>query len=222
MRPSGPEVSDVFRALQPKLSELCLSPDKSRIFRSIISCRTASAGAHRELHCDSCGYTEQAYNSCWNRHCPKCRGGDVFGWVRDRLNDLLPVPYFHVVFTLPSELRELVYANKRLLYDAFFAASSETLLTVARNNLLLSLGFFGVLHTWNQELQYHPHIHYLVPGGGLHTDTVAVRPESRSVSSPSACLGSRLLRQVHRAAKGSLPLGAALPAATVSERPWGL
>lgn len=81
------------------------------------------------------------------------------------------MPYFHVVFTVPRELRELVYANKRLLYDALFSASSQTLLTVARNNLSLSLGFFGVLHTWNQELQYHPHVHYVVAGGGLHTDT---------------------------------------------------
>jgi hypothetical protein len=170
MRPTGPEVSDVFRAVQSDLPKLHLSPDKHRIFKAIVSCRTSALGGHFD-QCGDCGHNEQSYNSCLNRHCPKCRGGDVFSWVNNRLGDLLPVPYFHVVFTLPPEFRELVYANKSRLYDTLFESSSETLLDVAKNNLSLALGFFGVLHTWNQELQFHPHMHYLVPGGGLHITT---------------------------------------------------
>ena len=136
MRRTRCEVADIFRAFEPQLSRLHLTPDKLRIIRAIVSCRTAALGGHREERCGSCGHIEQSYNSCWNRHCPKCRGGDVFQWVRDRMDDLLPVPYFHVVFTLPSEFRELALANKSLVYGELFAASSDTLLTVGCNNLL--------------------------------------------------------------------------------------
>lgn len=131
------------------------------------SCRTAVLGGHL-LRCSACDYCEQAYNSCWNRHCPKCQGGAAFAWSAARAAELLPVPYFHLVFTQPHELNELCYANKAVCYDILFRASSETLLDVSRNNLSLHLGFFGVLHTWNQELLYHPHLHYVVPGGGLN------------------------------------------------------
>ncbi len=114
MRPTGPEVADVFRKVVPRLPEFKLSADKHRIFKAIVSCRTAALGAHVRA-CGSCGFIEQpeqAYNSCWNRHCPKCRGGDSFSWVNERMSDLIPVPYFHVVFTLPHELNELVRRTK--------------------------------------------------------------------------------------------------------------
>lgn len=165
------EIAEVFRRLEPRIKDLRLSRDQYRIFRSIVSCRTSVLGGHINL-CDRCGYKEQSYNSCWNRHCPKCQGGAAFSWVNERSAELLPVPYFHLVFTLPHELNELCYTNKRLMYELLFRASSETLLTVSKKNLGLSVGFFGVLHSWNQELRYHPHLHYLVPGGGIDSSGV--------------------------------------------------
>lgn len=164
----GLEVADIFRRIQPKISELFLSADKYRVFRAIVACRTAELGGHLN-RCGRCGYEEQSYNSCWNRHCPKCRGGEAFAWVAERAEELLPVSYFHVVFTIPQELRTLCYANKRICYEIFYKASSATLLEVSQNNLGLTPGFFGVLHTWNQELNYHPHLHYVISGGGINS-----------------------------------------------------
>jgi hypothetical protein len=164
------EVADIFNSLTgSQVSSLRLSPDKRRVFRAITRCRTAELGAH--VHgCKSCGYREQSYNSCLNRHCPKCRGGVSFEWVQARREELLPVSYYHVVFTLPSELRQLCYANKRLMYDLLFRASNEALCAAAQRREQLKLGSFGILHTWNQELQYHPHVHYVVAAGGLSAD----------------------------------------------------
>lgn len=139
------------------------------MLRAILACRTSQLGGHINT-CNQCGHEEQSYNSCWNRHCPKCRGGSVFDWVSKREEDLLPVPYFHVVFTLPSQLRDICYQNKRVVYDLLFRASADALQAVAKTKLGATLGFFGVLHTWNQELQYHPHIHYVVPAGGISLD----------------------------------------------------
>lgn len=139
------------------------------MYQAIVRCRTSALGGH-VTQCRECGHREQSYNSCWNRHCPKCQGGAAFSWASNRMQELLPVPYYHVVFTLPSELRELCYYNKRVMYEILYASSSRTLLDVARNNEGLQLGFLSVLHSWNQELGYHPHIHYIVPGGGLTPD----------------------------------------------------
>lgn len=160
------EVADIFRKIQSKLGAQCLSAEKYRVFRSIVACRTAELGGHIS-RCSGCGHEEQSYNSCWNRHCPKCRGGEAFAWTAARAEELLPVSYFHVVFTIPQELRALCYANKRIFYEILYKASSATLQEVSQNNLGLQPGFFGVLHTWNQELLYHPHLHYVVPGGGI-------------------------------------------------------
>ena len=172
MQTQPPEVADVFRAVVPQLSELNLYNNHKKIFQAIINCRTAKLGAHKKpCNNSECTYEEISYNSCLNRHCPKCKGGEAFSWVNERMNELLPVPYFHVVFTLPSELRELTFANKKLLYNLLFQSSAETLTEISRNNLSIDPGFFGVLHTWNQELMYHPHVHYLVPGGGVCSET---------------------------------------------------
>lgn len=163
------EVADIFRKLEPRISEIHISPDKYRVFRAIVSCRTAALGGHVS-RCGSCGHEEQSYNSCWNRHCPKCQGGAAFQWTESRSAELLPVPYFHVVFTLPHEFQALCYANKRIFYELLYKASSATLKEVSLNNLGLKIGCFGVLHSWNQELEYHPHLHYVVPGGGLDSN----------------------------------------------------
>ena len=156
------DIADIFR----RADSTRLPADQYRSYRAIISCRTAECGAHLR-RCNHCGAEEQSYNSCWNRHCPKCQGSAVFEWVAKRQGELLPVPYFHVVFTLPEEFRALCFANKGQLYELLFRATSKALLTVGQNNHGLRLGFFGVLHTWNQELMFHPHIHYVVPGGGI-------------------------------------------------------
>lgn len=172
------EVADVISAARPQLPLHTLSLAQRRVLQAIESCRTARLGAHVN-ECGKCGHREQSYNSCWNRHCPKCRGGKVFDWVEARAAELLPVAYSHVVFTLPSELRQLCYYNKRVVYDILFQASSEALQAVAERHLGAKLGFFGVLHSWNQELQYHPHAHFVVPSGGLSPDNSAwVRPKS--------------------------------------------
>lgn len=139
--------------------------------RAIEICRTATLGGHVD-ECDRCGRTRNSYNSCRNRHCPKCGSLARARWLHQRQGELLPVPYFHVVFTLPEAIAELALPNKKLLYDLLFRISSETLLTTARNPRYLGaeLGFFGILHTWGQKLLHHPHIHYVIPGGGLAPD----------------------------------------------------
>ena len=162
------EVATVFREVYGGVTPLRLPYSKSRVIEAITSCRTAKLGGHIS-GCYGCGYEEQSYNSCWNRHCPKCNGGAAFQWTEKRLSELLPVKYFHLVFTIPQELRELCYYNKKLFYQLLFESSSRTLLDVGLNNEKVKLGFFGTLHTWNQELEYHPHMHYLVPAGGLTT-----------------------------------------------------
>ncbi len=156
------DIAGIFRLVSPDR----LSADQRRVYQAIVRCRTSALGGHVTL-CQECGRREQSYNSCWNRHCPKCQGGAAFSWASNRMQELLPAPYYHVVFTLPSELRELCYYNKRLMYEILYASSSRTLLDVARNNEGIQLGFLSVLHSWNQELGYHPHIHHIVPGGGL-------------------------------------------------------
>ena len=134
-----------------------------------MNCRTAALGGHI-LECNQCQHCEVSYNSCRNRHCPKCQGHKAQEWVDERSDELLPVPYFHAVFTLPHDLNELVLINKRLMYDLLFKAVSRTLLKVGRNNLKCQLGFFAVLHTWGQTLTLHPHLHVVIPGVGISLD----------------------------------------------------
>ena len=134
-------------------------------------CRTAALGGHRD-QCSDCGHTAISYNSCRNRHCPRCQDNARLRWLQARERELLPTPYVHVVFTLPRELAPLALQNKRLIYNLLFHASAETLLEIARDprHLGAEIGFFSVLHTWDQRLQHHPHVHCVVAAGGLAPD----------------------------------------------------
>jgi hypothetical protein len=128
-------------------------------------CRTAALGGHVD-QCDSCGHLRISYNSCRNRHCPKCQFLRKEKWIEDRTQDLLPIQYFHVVFTIPSELNPLVLRNKKVMYNLLFRSVSETLLQLGNDRLGARIGFIGILHTWGQNLMDHPHIHCIVTGGG--------------------------------------------------------
>jgi hypothetical protein len=142
-----------------------------KVLDAIVRCRTAALGGHRD-QCLRCGHQAISFNSCRNRHCPKCQGNARAKWLAARSAELLPVPYFHVVFTLPHSLSALVLQNKRLLYDLLYRASAATMLELARDpkHLGADIGFLGVLHTWGQNLEHHPHVHYIVPAGGLALD----------------------------------------------------
>jgi hypothetical protein len=166
------EVADIFRqhGYDFRLTH-SLSPEQRRVMRAIERCRTAALGGHVE-QCDACGHQRIAYNSCRNRHCPKCQSLAKARWLQARLDDLLPVEYFHVVFTLPEQLAAVALQNKRVVYNLLFAAASETLRTIAADprHLGADIGFLAVLHTWDQTLRHHPHLHCVVPGGGLSMD----------------------------------------------------
>ena len=142
-----------------------------KVLLAIARCRTAALGGHRD-QCSHCGHSAISYNSCRNRHCPKCQGNARHRWLEARQRELLPTPYVHVVFTLPRELAPLALQNKKVVYDLLFRTSAATLLEVARDprHLGAEIGFFSVLHTWDQRLQHHPHVHCVVPAGGLSLD----------------------------------------------------
>ena len=166
------EVADIFRqhGYDFRLTHP-LSPEQRRVMRAIERCRTAALGGHLE-QCDTCGHQRIAYNSCRNRHCPKCQSLAKARWLEARLADLLPVQYFHVVFTLPEQLASVALQNQRVVYNLLFATVAETLRTIAADprHLGAEIGFLAVLHTWGQTLRHHPHLHCVVPGGGLSVD----------------------------------------------------
>ena len=169
-----PEVADVFRehgAEFIKNSGDSLSAQQMRVLRDLARCRTAALGGHRQ-RCDHCGYEDISYNSCRNRHCPKCQASTRAQWLEKEAANLLDVPYFHLVFTLPAEIGPLALQNRREIYGALFSAASDTLSTIARDpkHLGAEIGFLMVLHTWGQNLLHHPHVHCVVPGGGLSPD----------------------------------------------------
>ena len=145
-----------------------LSTAQRRALKDLVCCRTAALGGHVE-ECDQCGHRRMAYNSCRNRHCPKCQAATRAQWLDARACELLPIEYFHVVFTLPDELGPLTVQNPRVVYGTLFRATAETLLQIAADpkHLGAEIGFLAVLHTWGQNLHLHPHVHCLVPGGGL-------------------------------------------------------
>src|SRR6266478_733847 len=177
------EVADIFRRHGEAFRQARaghLGGIERRVMGAITACRTAVLGGHVE-QCDDCGATRIAYNSCRNRHCPKCQGLARAKWLADRQAELLPVPYFHVVFTLPAPLGEIAFQNKAAVYAILFRAAAETLATIAADprHLGAQLGMTMVLHTWGQTLQHHPHVHCVVPGGGPSLDGtrwVACRP----------------------------------------------
>jgi len=159
-----PEVADILRGYAPVLDRL--GPERRRAVRDITSCRTAAQGGH--LHrCNQCGHEVPLYNSCRNRHCPKCQNLEQARWVERQVRDLLPVHYFHVVFTVPACLQPLFVSDRRRGYALLFAAAWETLSEVCRRRLGATPGVVAVLHTWSQTLVFHPHIHCVVTGGGL-------------------------------------------------------
>src|SRR5215813_1775141 len=134
--------------------------------------RTSLEGYHKTSRCEDCAHTVIAYNSCRNRHCPKCQGAAARAWMAARATELLPVSYFHVVFTLPSAIGDIAYHNKAVIYDLLFTASAETMLTIAADpkHLGARIGFTSVLHSWGSAMTHHPHVHMIVPGGGLSMD----------------------------------------------------
>ncbi len=178
------EVADIFRQCGPSF-RLSHAEGLTRVQRRVMSaielCRTAALGAHLE-QCDACGHQRISYDSCRNRHCPKCQSLARAQWLERRQAELLPeIEYFHVVFTLPEPIAALAYQNKRVLYDLLFRASAETLRTIAADpkHLGAEIGFMTILHTWGQNLLHHPHVHCVVPGGGISPDGerwIACRP----------------------------------------------
>jgi hypothetical protein len=177
------EVADILRRYGADYRaehETSLSTAQRRVMRAITACRTAALGGHVEA-CDSCDHRRIAYNSCRNRHCPKCQALARAQWIEHRQAELLDCPYFHVVFTVPEEIAAIAYQNKAVVYNILFAATAETLRTIGSDpkHLGAEIGFFAVLHTWGQNLTHHPHLHCVVPGGGLSADGqrwIACRP----------------------------------------------
>jgi hypothetical protein len=177
------EVADIFRdhgAAWRAANAGHVSLAQMKVMSAIEGCRTAALGGH-VARCEDCSHTIIAYNSCRNRHCPKCQGAAARTWMEEREAELLPVPYFHVVFTLPSALGDIAYQNKRVIYDLLFKASAETMLTIAADpkHLGARIAITSVLHTWGSAMTHHPHVHMIVPGGGLSADGerwIAARP----------------------------------------------
>ena len=168
------EVADIVRCAGQSFIERSrkwINGQHQKVLLAITRCRTAALGGHRD-QCSDCGHTAISYNSCRNRHCPRCQGNARLRWLQAREGELLPTRYVHVVFTLPRELAPLALQNKRLIYNLLFHASAETLLEIARDprHLGAQIGFFSVLHTWDQRLQHHPHVHCVVAAGGLAPD----------------------------------------------------
>jgi putative transposase/transposase-like zinc-binding protein len=168
------EVADIFRTAGPAYRAAYarhLSLHQLKVMSAIEHCRTATLGGHVEA-CDDCGHWRIAYNSCRNRHCPKCQGAAARTWLAEREADLLPVGYFHVVFTLPAEIAEIAWQNKAVVYDLLFRAASETMMTIAADprHLGARIGITAVLHTWGSAMTHHPHVHMIVPGGGISLD----------------------------------------------------
>src|SRR5215216_1933677 len=174
MHATGLEVADIFRQVGPAYRQDhadSLSRGQRRVMSDIERCRTAALGGHVE-QCDACGHLRISFNSCRSRHCPKCQSLVRAQWLEDRQAELLPVEYFHVVFTVPQEIAAIAYQNKAVVYGILFHATAETLRTIAADpkHLGAEIGFIAILHTWGQNLLHHPHLHCVVPGGGVSPD----------------------------------------------------
>jgi predicted Zn-ribbon and HTH transcriptional regulator len=188
--PDSPwEVADIFRLYgDTYMQTLPVSPAQHKVIRAIMACRTATLGGHAE-QCLQCGFERYAYNSCRNRHCPKCQTVPKAKWVEARQTELLTTPYFHTVWTLPHELNPLILGNQRLLLSLLFRSASETLRQFGRQNLGGQLGAIMVLHTWDQVLKAHFHLHALVPGGALVSDGARWAPTHPNFLFPVKALG---------------------------------
>ena len=168
------EVADIFRSHGPTYRAResgHLSFGQLRVMSAIEACRTAALGGH-VMRCEDCAHIDIAYNSCRNRHCPKCQAAAAYDWLEARRAELLPVPDYHVVFSLPAPIADIAYTNKAVIYDALFKAASEALLTIAADpkHLGAKIGITMVLHSWGSALTHHPHVHCVVPGGGISPD----------------------------------------------------
>jgi hypothetical protein len=196
-----PEVADVLRRYGREYLERFgqdLLPSHRRAMDDLIYCRTEALGGHL-LQCDHCGQEHYAYHSCRNRSCPKCHHQDTEAWLEERRRELLPVPYFHVVFTLPSELRALVRRHQKDLYDILLRAAAQALTTLAGDPHYVGglIGVLCVLHTWTRTLAYHPHVHCLVPAGGVSADRTEWRPARTAYLVPIHAL-AKLFRRLFR------------------------
>src|ERR1700756_2112048 len=216
MNPPPLEVADIIRSAGESFlekSKRWITWQHRKVLLAILRCRTAVLGGHRD-RCSDCGHVAISFNSCGNRHCPRCQGNARLLWLAARERELLPTRYVHAVFTLPRELAPLTLQNKRLIYNLLFHASAETLLEIARDprHLGAEIGFFSVLHTWNQRLQHHPHIHCVLAAGGLAPD------RSRWISShPSFFLPTQVLSRVFR---GKFVAGLKTAFAKADSVPW--
>jgi len=179
------EVADIFRdhgAAWREVNRGHVSLDQMKVMSAIERCRTAALGGHvARCENDVCGHTVVAYNSCRNRHCPKCQGAAAREWLAERKAELLAVGYFHLVFTQPGPIGDIAYQNKRVIYDLLFKAAAETTIIIAADSKHLGarIGITAVLHTWGSAMTHHPHVHMIVPGGGVSADGsrwVACRP----------------------------------------------
>jgi hypothetical protein len=191
------ELADIFRQHGPAYRQAHSLPlYQHRLMQAIETCRTEVMGGVVEW-CDHCQYTHIRYRSCRNRHCPKCQGAAREKWLQQRTAELLPTEYFHVVFTLPESIAAIAFYNKEVVYDLLFAATAETLLTIAGDpqHLGVEIGFFAVLHSWGQNLHFHPHLHCIVPGGGLSADHDRWIPSRTGFFLPVKVL-SRLFRRL--------------------------
>jgi hypothetical protein len=193
------EVADVFRAhgaAWRKANAGHVSLAQLKVMSAIETCRTSALGGHVE-RCEDCAHERIAYNSCRNRHCPKCQGAAAGQWLAEREAELLPVPYYHVVFTLPAAIGAIAFQNKAVVYDLLFKTAAETLTTIAADpkHLGARVGLTAVLHTWGSALTHHPHLHVIVPGGGLSPDGARWIPCKPGFFLPVRVL-SRLFRRL--------------------------
>jgi Putative transposase/Transposase zinc-binding domain len=207
------EVADIFRdhgAAWRDANRGHVSLGQLKVMSAIERCRTAALGGH-VARCEDCSHTVIAYNSCRNRHCPKCQGTQALAWMEERKAELLPVGYFHIVFTLPSRIADIAYQNKAVIYDLLFKASAQTMLTIAGDpkRLGVRIGFTSVLHTWGSAMTHHPHVHMIVPGGGIAHDGSRWINCRRNYLLPEAVLAKlfcrlmlQMLRDAH--ARGAL------------------
>jgi hypothetical protein len=206
------EVADIFRAhgaAWRTANAGHVSLGQLKVMSAIERCRTAALGGHVAA-CTDCAHTQIAYNSCRNRHCPKCQGAAAKDWLEARQAELLDVPYFHVVFTLPAAIADIAYQNKAVVYDILLKAGAKTLITIAADpkHLGVRIGFTGVLHTWGSALTHHPHVHWIVPGGGISLNGerwISCRPRFflhvRVLSRLFQRLFLEMLRAAHRAGR---------------------
>jgi len=220
------ELADVVRTYGPAfVQSRGLRPEQRKALRDIERCRTAALGGHLDV-CTACAYEQPAYNSCRNRHCPKCQSLAQARWIDKRIERLLPVHYFHVVFTLPSELRAVATRSREAVFDLLFASASQTLLALGRDPKRLGgeLGVTMVLHTWTRELHFHPHVHAIVTGGGLSDDDARWMPARKDFLFPVRVMGAlfrgKMLAALERAhARGHIDL-AGVDLRTLRSKSW--